>query len=211
MFILSRNASSRIHDGKILNIFINNARLFNKQGNASYIPDGILENLSISLDCTNCTDNIFSDVKIMYCAIYIQASILRRSIFYLRADYDATIRSSDILLNIKDTNQSITYGQANAVLVYDTRIRGKVAYTQSNVFVFNRSQNSGCVINLELSGVGYGYLTYTSTVTDKSSVINSDILGGATGNSYTECTATEIVNGDSLRAKGFMVINVVGD
>lgn len=197
VFTFGGSNQSVVKNGKILNVFMSNAKGFNDYVGGLYTC-GKLQNLSVSANVTGATSNIFN-VAMDSCALYAEGSISNKLI-QLQNNINEKCINSDILLDI-DSCSNVFIGLSDKV-VSNCRIRGKANITDTGLSnMYPAFEN--CVFDLEtnathISNYGSG---------SASGVINTDkyhgVLEGLIG-----VTSAEIINGDSLRAKGFVVVNV---
>lgn len=191
---------STIKNGKILNVFLNGANALSL--NASY------ENVSMSINGTGAKGSIFNGVQVIgsptitSCAIYIELTKQTNITFITHI-----ISNTDIKLKISDlNNKSIFSGGA----VSDSRITGECEGGQRANPAISASATN-CVVNVDFTGStdAGGGMYAQNYITSGSGVINTDIIpSGYYQIALTPVTSQEIINGDALRAKGFVVVNV---
>lgn len=197
MFTFGGNSQSIVKNGKILNVFMSNAKGFNDYVGGKYTC-GKLQNLSISANITGSTENVF-DVAMNSCALYAEGSTSNR-IIISQKNISQECVNSDILLAI-DSCSNI-FGGLSENVVSNCRIRGEATITGTALSNMYPSFEN-CVFDLETNAV---YISdYGSG--SASGVINTDKYHGRL-EGLTGVTSAEIINGDSLRAKGFVVVNV---
>ena len=210
---------STIKNGKILNVFLNGANAFSL--NASF------ENVSISINGSGSKSSIFEGrptvgtPTITSCAIYIEMSVLTHAIF---SSY--ILSNTDIKLLISDNNQTLVFAYGSAT---DCRIRGKIsgaATLQSNNYIVLGYYNlyggsnctfTNCVIDIDASEMTYSISgpEFTMICPFNDAGYNTNVIcksefpsGAPIPNVWNYMTHSEIRNGDTLRAKGFVVVNV---
>lgn len=203
---------SYIRNGKILNAYLNRALGFARR-RSNY---GILENLSISINCASGLYPsgqlyMFDCAEINACAIYIEGIIVASNQYnavFKAHSVNHPISNCDILVNIPEANGcclSRGLGTSDKSLI-NCRVRG--TFNSNFGILYHGCKN--CVFDLSNK---YEGTVFSQTVQDNTGIINSDkyvssptyVYSGLTG-----VTSQEIVNGDALRAKGFEVLNVVG-
>lgn len=197
MFTFGGNNQSIVKNGEILNAFMSNAKGFNDYVGGLYTC-GKLQELSISSNVTGATGDVFN-VAIDSCALYAEGSISNQ-IIKLQNNINEKCINSDILLAI-DSCDSIFNGLSDKV-VSNCRIRGKAIVT-SSAFSNQYPSFENCVFDLETNAA---YISLYGSGSG-SGVINTDKYHGRL-EGLTGVTSAEIINGDSLRAKGFVVVNV---
>lgn len=193
---------SAMKNGKILNAFLNNAHS-GIVGASSY---NLLQNLSISINATGITDRVFNSVGIDSCAIYIESFGFSSQPFY-----NCTLVNSDLKFIVEDLNTRALFSGGS---LSDCRMTGKCKGRVASPVTGVTSNN--CVFSVDLTEANRG--SYAGTINAFSSgsgICNISLpppdvaLSG--GGNVINVTSEEIVNGDALRAKGFLVVNVVGD
>lgn len=197
IFTFGGNNQSIVKNGKILNVFMNNAKGFNDYVGGLYTC-GKLQNLSISANITGATENVF-DVAMDSCALYAEGSI-SNTIIKLQNNINEKCINSDILLAVERCD-SIFNGLSDKV-VSNCRIRGKANITGTALSNMH-SAFENCVFDLETNATAISIYNSGSS----SGVINTDKYHGRL-EGLTGVTSAEIINGASLRTKGFVVVNV---
>ena len=223
----------KIHNGSIRNVFGNSGGIFKNAGAYSPIT---LENLSISINGTSCTDYIFWSFYVNMCAIYIQSSKLNQTFFGVSLNsHTVWLENSDVLFDISDLNGKPlfinTNGNSNAyqLIISNCRFRGKVgglpyAYGmlwnvyQRTMFNNTKIKVEKCCISIDSTecnldgGTGTGVLISVSeNMANLNNVVNKTIMDSTyTANHDYDISDEDIVNGDALRSAGFTVVNVVG-
>lgn len=108
--VFSTYGSSKIHNGKILNIFtpdaIGVARGFN--GDLG-IAGPTFKNISMSASGTGCTGPMFLNCKFDSCASYIEKSSLNDKIFDYTVNGLMAAKNSDFKFKIDDLNQNAIF------------------------------------------------------------------------------------------------------
>lgn len=232
---LSLDTRPRIHNGKILNIYGNSGGIFKNVESSSAKPYVGIENLSISIDGSSCTDCIFLRFYIDKCAIYFQTTRLNAAFFSCNISaHNIVVSDSDFVLMISDLNgQPLfqnTNGNSNAyqMIISGCRFKGSVAglpYYYSMVWnvnqraLFNnaRIKVEKTCINIDSTGCALNSATdvlvmISANMTNLGNVNNKDITDSTyAGTNQFDCTSEEIIYGDTLRSNGFQVVNVVGD
>lgn len=209
MFTWSVN--SKIHNGKILNVFLSGAQrfIYGRDGGDA----GTLEKLSISVGATGNTTDVFFHVIMKSCAVYCETVKQSASMFF-----NVTASNSDFMLIVNDQNYSLVFADSTFT---GCRFKGEIGgicpnvniypYGDTRVFVFADSFNN-CVIDFDMTGVtvapsadnvyrGFNASTQT-TVIDKSDWIPN--LNPPS--SWQFCTDVQITTGDYLNNNGFVVI-----
>ncbi|HPY84655.1 MAG TPA: hypothetical protein PLS20_06440 [Ruminococcus flavefaciens] len=207
----SSGDSGLIHNGKILNVYLNGSDCF------SY--NSRFKEVSFSIDAS-VQEASSSDAAVFYgastqinkCAIY--AKNTKKALIHDGSGYNIEVSETDILID-SDVDTTGSQGSGNwktyiGAKLSKCRIRGHMkkyngaALTSSNV--------DNCVVDLEIETAEITQTVSGGTVT--SSVINSEVLNIESQqftSGYIKCSTSEIKNGDELRAKGFLVVNVEGD
>lgn len=218
MFVYSGSGNNKIHNGKLLNIFLSGSNGI--IGTYSGIYQQInLEKLSISTDATGLAYSAIAlgCAYITACAIYFQAaSVITNNVVIDSPNITSgatTVINSDIVLNCDDQNQRYLFGDYTRF--EGCRIRG---YTKGNPpysgnynnqrCTFKNSFNS-CVFEFDNRAYGGDYAPSLILGFDSNSgtIMNKDVCVGYP-NSWNAVTSEEIRNGAALRAKGFTVVNV---
>jgi hypothetical protein len=197
MFTFGGNSQSIVKNGKILNVFMNNAIGFNNYVGGLYTC-GKLQNLSVSANVNGATSNVFN-AAIDSCALYAEGSI-SNPLIRLQDNVNEKCINSDILLAIDRCDSA--FDNLSAKVVSNCRIRGKANITGtalSNAY----ASFENCVFDLETNAIYIS--TYNSG--SPSGVINTDKYQGRL-EGLVGVTSAEIINGDSLRTIGFVVVNV---
>ena len=206
----SSGSSGLIHNGKILNVFLN--------GSMAFSLDGKFKNVSFSIDATaqTITDSstaVFNgnQTNIDSCAIYVRNT--KKALVHDGSGNYITINETDIWVD-SDVDTTGTGGGGywstyiGAAMV-KSRLRGKLKKYNGTAIV--HSDVTNCVIDLEIETPTISNTISGGTVT--SSAINSEVLdvpSSAFNSGFIKCTTAEIRNGAELRSKGFLVENVVG-
>lgn len=206
----SSGNSGLIHNGKILNVFLNGSEYFSNNSR--------FKEISFSIDATaqETTDNVAvfygASTRIDKCAIY--AKNTKKALIHDGIGNNIEVNETDILI---DSDVNTTGSQGNGywttyigAKLSKSRIRGKMKnYTGTGLFASNVVN---CVVDLETetatinTSVSGGNVTSSAINSEKMAIDSSKFNSG-----FIKCTTAEIRNGDELRAKGFLVVNVVGD
>lgn len=218
MFVYSGSGNTKIHNGKLLNVFLSgsNGIIGARYGLYNQIN---LEKLSISTDATGLANAAIAlgCAYITACAIYYQAA----SVITNNAVIDSpnitsgasTVINSDIVLNCDNQNALYLFGDYTRF--EGCRMRG---YTKGNPpysgnynnarCTFRNSFNS-CVFEFDNREYGGDYAPSLILGFDSNSgtIMNKDVCVGYP-DSWNAVTSEEIRNGAALRAKGFTVVNV---
>lgn len=198
---------SKIHNGKILNVYLARSYGFSAHWNSTESRWAYLENLSISINTGGGLNNIevFDSFAMNACAIYIEGDVNTHLINVYNAD-GAEITNTDFLLDIdSNTGSCSIFGGYNR-RVKNCRIRGRFNITnaQTNRTLYLNGGFYLCVIDLTTNAGG-------ASSDSSTGIINTDKTpSGFTTSGMTAVDSTEIISGAALRAKGFDVINVVG-
>lgn len=221
MFATSRDTSnSIIKNGKILNIYMGGSKGFcNSVSDTGDVTGCRIENISASFNLSGrISFTCAIACEIVNCAIYIEGNDISGdgntpSMFlpYNQRGYSQVIENSDFEFNVENAKIIVFVGSQFATrLIKNCRVRGKFNFESSynsKFLLFNgRACMQDCVINLLSTNIqleSYGY--------SQGTVANSDLLpsGAFNSSNIIQVTSAEIVNGDSLRAKGFNVVNVL--
>lgn len=198
---------SKIHNGKILNVYLARSYGFSASWNSTESRWAYLENLSISINTGGGLNNteVFSSFAMNACAIYIEGDVNTHLIYPYSAD-GAEITNTDFLLDIDSNTGECSIFSGYGVRVKNCRIRGRFNITnaQTNRTLYKNGGFYLCVIDLT---------TNAGSVSSSSStgIINTDKTpSGFSTSGMTAVDSTEIISGAALRAKNFDVINVVG-
>lgn len=197
MFKFSGSFPSEIKNGSILNVFLNEAKGFNSYHSGVYTASQ-LKNMSTSVNITGSDSEIF-DIGIDSCAIYVEGSN-NNHIFLTQTNVGKKCKFTDIELAVDNCTTIFSSGDSDSVS--DCRIRGKANVSQGYL-------NDGyplfesCVFDLE-TNAGYAS-AYSGSATG---VINRDKVPSIfDSRGLTMVTSQEIINGNDLRAAGFVVVN----
>ena len=198
---------SKIHNGKILNVYLARSYGFSAKWNSTESRWAYLENLSISINTGGGLNNeeVFDCFAMNACAIYIEGDVNMHLIRLYSAD-GAEITNTDFLLDIDSNTGACSMFASYNSRVKNCRIRGRFNITnaQTNRVLCIDGGFYLCVIDLT---------TNAGSVSSSSStgIINTDKTpSGFSTDGMTAVDSTEIISGASLRAKNFDVINVVG-
>lgn len=198
---------SKIHNGKILNVYLARSYGFSAHWNSTESRWAYLENLSISINTGGGLNNIevFDSFAMNACAIYIEGDVNTHLIYVYNAD-GAEITNTDFLLDIDSNTGSCSIFSGYNRRVKNCRIRGRFNITnaQTNRTLYLNGGFYLCVIDLTTNAGG-------ASSDSSTGIINTDKTpSGFTTSGMTAVDSTEIISGAALRAKGFDVINVVG-
>ena len=205
--LLFQASGGLIHDGKLLNIFANGCENITK--------DVFFKKVSASINALTCTGVVIrcaygsSDILLDKCSFYIKDP--KYGIFHSQNGGGTfTLRESDILIdsNVANTgSESTGYWKVLITGHMDRcRLRGSMpsfagtALTQRDI--------TDCVIDLNCPIMTLQQRIAGGTVS--TSPINTEILPQVSSfdAGFIRCSTAEIRNGDSLRNKGFLVVNV---
>lgn len=225
LFTYSTTYYSRVHNGKILNIYTYpNSQAFLMFGNFNntYIPEAY--DLSISYSMSVGAFSIFYRVKPSRIAAYIEGiATTSNGIFMMNGDNVINISECDIKVNCAIASNTRIIAQSSAVSfpLKDSRISGKlVGYGDNkylNAYYVMDTTVSNCVIDVDTSEMEWitSQSQYRHPVrTGSTGAINvsdrpsNDNDAGNFASGLIQCTTEEIRNGDALRSKGFVVVNV---
>jgi hypothetical protein len=208
-YCFHNNNWSKVHNGKILNVYLARSYGFSASWNSTESRWAYLENLSISINTGGglSSSEVFDSFAMNACAIYIEGDANMHLIYPYNAD-GAEITNTDFLLDVDNINTgecSVFNGYGRRVK--NCRIRGRynMTTTQANYRkLYNNGGFDNCVIDLTTNAASVSANTSTGIInTDKTS-------SGSSISSMTAVDSTEIISGAALRAKNFDVINVVG-
>lgn len=202
--------AAKIHDGKILNAFFNNAYGLSHPISNTTATTFTFENISFSLSGMGSVNSQSWDGSFAYCtkfkncAIYYEDSASAKSSFVWTRDSAQALENCDVKVYKSGGSYSFINGNAN-----DCRFRGKISSSTAAAKWICSGTLTNSVIDVDFSGCTGGG--------------SSGITGGSGNpcntNTFTEhngisgiivCTSTEICTGADLRAKGFTVVNVAG-
>lgn len=201
MFTFGASAQCIIKNGKILNVFMNGSNGFCNYTGGLYSYSK-LQNVNVSANATGALSYPFY-CGFDSCAIYVEGGSYDYSVFDIPSSVGAKMKNTDVLLN--NSKGYRLFSDTSTDTVIDCRIRGShdnfiTDLSQSSQNVFNN-----CVIDLATNAK----YVIDSTGGSCTGVINEDKMpSGFTDNGMTRVTSQEIINGDALRAKGFVVVNV---
>lgn len=208
MFSTGGGSRCNIRNGKIRNLFLNEA-----YGLALCAGELYFSEISVSTNVTGIKSYVTNRAFFENCAVYAEGA----SAYMLFMNYDEQnplFKNCDIKLAIDNLNEKRIIGKdtnfsGSSIGLDNCRIRGYVkGATASNCVVGMCSMiNSVCDLDM-LQTTHDGIIN--AFAAGGSGVCNSDKLasGIAAGGNITEVTSQEIINGDALRAKGFVVVNV---
>ena len=200
---------SKIHNGKILNVYLARSYGFSAKWNSTESRWAYLENLSISINTGGGLNNsmVFDCFAMNACAIYIEGDVKSHLIRLYDAD-GAEITNTDFLFDIDSNTGECSIFSGHGARVKNCRIRGRFNITGNiNRVLYINGGFYLCVIDLTTSATNVS--SNPSTVS--TGIINTDKTPSVFyTNGMTAVDSTEIINGAALRAKNFDVINVVG-
>lgn len=199
---------SKIHNGKILNVYLARSYGFSALWNSTESRWAYLENLSISINTGEglySSKPVFDCFAMNACAIYIEGDVNTHLIHLYDVD-EAEITNTDFLLDVDSNTGECSIFSGYSRRVKNCRIRGRFNITnaQTNRTLYINGGFYLCVIDLT---------TNAGSVSSDSStgIINTDKTpSGFSTSGMTAVDSTEIISGAALRVKGFDVINVVG-
>ena len=199
---------SKIHNGKILNVYLARSYGFSAKWNSTESRWAYLENLSISINTGGGLNNsmVFDCFAMNACAIYIEGDVKSHLIRLYDAD-GAEITNTDFLLDVDSNTGECSIFSGYDRRVKNCRIRGRFNITnaQTNRKLYLNGGFYLCVIDLTTNA------TSVSSSNSSTGIINTDKTpSGLSTNGMTAVDSTEIISGAALRAKNFDVINVVG-
>lgn len=204
-----QNAGNIIRNGKILNVFNNNAEAITK-------GDGLtLKDISISVNGTGLTGVAFHSTVFEKCAIYFKSNKLNNSVFYCRTY--PYCKNSDFYFDINDKNSQdiFTHYKAEGAsqLLDNCRVRGYIGGESVQYYLLSGSCNNS-VIEVDTTnmswGSGFGSAYHTPCNASSTGIINTEISpnlnGGTSG--LTACTTAQMRDPDYLNSIGFTVAKV---
>ena len=221
-----------IHDGDFLNIHIHKS--YNSTYSSVYYV--FIRNMhvqrcrfSITTDDYYTSGNGGSDHALFVNCSMLQCSVFARLCinFHLRVLRTAELRDTeylstlcDIKVDFKNTsspniiNGDLSYSRITGIIHSDDDY--SATYERPVTPICYSGGLSHCVVDVDLSKQKYhipssDYMIHAISYAEDT-VINTDSFSEHIDAGYgTECTAQEIRNGDALRNKGFMVVNVGDD
>lgn len=206
MFDLIRfnSVESSIYNGKLLNVFLNEA-----QCGISGVQAANLSQLSMSFDETGVIERSLASCHCEDCAVYVRSSRINSGVFF-RGYSTAMFKNCDIQIDIDDLNGSKVFETSSGNIneyFNNCRITGKVKGRRYGEYLFGYGAVNNCVIDVDMLEVtgGNGAIFYSG-----SGIINADKIGSINSQWLTRVTSQEIINGNALRSKEFEVVNVVG-
>ena len=213
--------SSELKNGKLRNIFLSGAQSFIKS--SSNIPK--VEQLSISAEATGITSYFSNNVLFDSCAVFIQSySELAEKLFTTYSDTVTILNNCDVKFAIENANEKEMIGMMSgyggavnkvAGCRFTGYIKGRACGSGSSRSVISRtlSYMDSCCFDVDFSEMWGDSPTVNWMVsTIISGALTGSVVNGDLGNGYVTgnnvVTNQEIVNGDALRSKGFVVVNV---
>lgn len=210
--------SSKIHNGKILNIFtpdaIGVARSF---GGDLGIAGPTFKNISMSVSGTGCTGPMFLNCQFDSCASYIEKSSLNNQIFKYSVNAMAA-KNSDFKFKIDDLNEKAIFEkQSNYNIDFSIdscRFTGVCKGKRKNGVL---SADGGTVTSSVVD------IDFSQTTAAEGGMFAQNYIKGSSGSGVfnvdtasdyyqigglTPVTSAQIINGDALRGQGFVVVNV---
>lgn len=201
MFTFGNSATSIIKNGSILNMFMNTSNGFCDYTGGLY-SHSKLQNVSISADATGVNSNPFY-CGFDSCAVFLEGGSTNYSPFKISNNVSAKMENTDVLLS--NAKGYMLFEDTGSQNITNSRIRGKFTGEQ-NFLASDGNLFNNCVVDLEYNKA---YLTGSSGT--NTGVINTDKLpSGFNTRGMTSVNSQEIINGAALRAKDFVVVNVVG-
>jgi hypothetical protein len=215
------NNRSILKNGKILNVFGNNHKNIFEHGNNSNGTYWLIQDISLSIDNTSGTDAAFCYTKFENCAIYfITNNLLSNLSISYGSNYQ--YKNCDCYFEIKNRTYTLFYDAGYNNNTFDNcRVIAKVKGLGNgmNNDVFFRQGTAGftnCVVDITGYTASDGYSFFNSGCTG---VLNKEHFGigdsqeSATHDysslyGLTAVTTEEMETGNSLREKGFVVVNV---
>ena len=201
---------STIKNGKILNMFAGRSNGLFAYTTGVY-KQSILDNVSISMSLeTGLIDtHVAIDAAIKNSSIYIEGSWTSDHqdnglLWHRGSDVGGFIVDSDFLVNVNLGQNRFDKGNGTTERC---RFRGScIGGAKYNGVLGGKLMN--CVVDLDLDISTSYRLCYDQ---NSNGIVNEDkIPSGFNVCGLTKVTSQEIINGASLRAKGFEVTNVVG-
>lgn len=214
-------STSELKNGKLRNIFLSDANsLFTS---SSGIPT--VENMSISTDATGLKSYLISNILLSACALFVRSySALSTKLIVTDSDTATLLNNCDIKFEIENANEKeiigkmVGYGGTVSKIAgcrFKGYIKGRACGSGANRSVLSRTLNSmdQCCFNVDFSEMWGDSPTVKWMVsTIISGTLNGSVVNGDLGNGYVTgnfvVNGQQIVNGDSLRSKGFVVVNV---
>lgn len=195
--------ASIVKNGKILNVYLGNAKSFCEICGGVYAFSS-LQDLSISINAgTTITEDYMFRCGISRCAIYIEGATNKR-IFSTFPSLGGTIMDTDFLFNLTQS-RNIDYIASSGRAIERCRFRGTLGHNTDDYIFRNYVINS--VIDVVTDA---HYSAYGGDSQNSSTIINRTKAPNMTYfQDMIPVTSEEIINGDALRAKGFEVVNVL--
>lgn len=202
LFTFSNQGQSIIKNGKIRNVFMNGSNGFCNYIGGLYTCSK-LQNMSVSTNLTGVNANVFN-VAMDSCAVYAEGS-LSKQIFVVQPNVGMKLSNSDFLLKIDSCANLFYTPSGDVTSISNCRVRGKANTSGGATLSASYPAFENCVIDIETNAstlASYGSGSPTG-------VINTDKApSGFNTRGLTAVSSAEIINGDALRAKGFVVVNV---
>lgn len=204
-YLFQGNGNSVIKNGKLLNIYAT--------GCNEIIDSCKLEDISMSISAMNLANGVFACrvgggtavTLLNRCSIYVE-NLTKTLIDTWGFTAAITIAECDIF--VKAGNIVVGGGYGGGLITTlnkatNCRFRGNVDSAYNSVLIVG--QLDTCVVDISIPLTSSKYLFINTSGT---TVYNKDIIGTSGQYVGVGCTTEQIRNGDSLRAKGFPVVNV---
>lgn len=196
---------TKIHDGKILNVFCNkSSNIIKGDHGIQTIIECSIENVSMSVNGTSMTGNGFQNTVFKNSSLYFVSARLNSDLIYIYTNNDGH-KNTDFYFNIDsgETEMYPFYNKQDSDIHLDgCRIRGKINCS----YKFYGLNN--CVVDADLYVLEGQKLFENSTgifnldrVTSASSYPSSNMIG---------CTTEEMKDASALASKGFTVVDIGG-
>lgn len=203
-----------IKNGKILNVFSNNAsNIFYNMNNR--VVD--MTNVAMSVNATSTTGTLFHNVTFNKCSLYLITNKLLGVVFNHNSNYQ--LQFTDIYININNCNGKQIFNGSKKH-AKSCRIQGDISgnvYSSGQLrYTIGVGQLEDTVVYLDASNVTnlnsfnfYNYIVDESASTGVAYIVPpfENAYGNYSG--LTKVTDAEIRSSDSLISKGFNVIKVI--
>lgn len=205
-YLFQGNGNAVIKNGKLLNIYAT--------GCNEIIDSCKLEDISMSINATNLVNGVIACrvgggtavTLLNRCSIYVE-NLTKTLIDTWGFTAAISIAECDILVKAGNIVTSAGYGGGLISSMYkatNCRFRGNVDNIYNNVLIVG--QLDTCVVDISIPFTSTSKYLFIDSAGN--TVYNKDTIGVSGQYVGVGCTTEEIKNGDSLRAKGFPVVNV---
>lgn len=205
------NSFCKIHDGKILNVFLSNAKQLTDTMDGA--NSATFKNVSFSVNATGNTAEVFYYVVLDSCSVYGENLKQHGSFFR-----NVTATNSDFKVKIADQNYSLVFTDCafTGCRFKECGVGGACPnvniYPYGDVRIFTYGQSfANCVVDIDFTGVTIaptdGNVFRGFDTASQTTVINKSkwIPNLTPPASWQFCTDSEIKSGSYLNGSGFVV------